>query len=90
MGMLGHSVMSNSAIPQTAAHQAPLAREFSRNNTGVSCHFLLQGIPRNPGIKLTSLASSALEGRSFTTVPPGKSVDGYDLIVKTRRSESDF
>ena len=90
MGMLGHSVMSNSAIPQTAAHQAPLAKEFSRKNTGVSCHFLLQGIPRNPGIKLTSLASSALEGRSFTTVPPGKSVDGYDLIVKTRSSESDF
>jgi len=26
----------------------------------------------DPGIKLTSLASSALAGRFFSTVPPGK------------------
>ena len=52
--------------------------------------FPTAGDPPNPGIKLTPLASSALESRFFTTVPPGKSVDGYDLIVKTRRLESDF
>ena len=28
--------------PQTAAHQAPLSLGFSRKNTGVGCHFLLQ------------------------------------------------
>ena len=30
------------ATPQTAAHQAPLSLGFSRQNTGVGCHFLLQ------------------------------------------------
>ena len=29
-------------IPQTAAHQAPLSLGFSKQNTGVGCHFLLQ------------------------------------------------
>ena len=28
----------------TVAHQVPLSMEFSRQNTGVDCHFLLQGI----------------------------------------------
>ena len=31
------------ATPWTVAHQALLSMEFSKN-TGVSCHFLLQGI----------------------------------------------
>ena len=31
-------------IPWTVAHQAPLSVEFSRQNTGVGCHFLHQGI----------------------------------------------
>jgi len=31
------------AIPWTVARQAPLSMEFSRKNTGVGCHFLLQG-----------------------------------------------
>ena len=30
------------ATPQTAAHQAPPSLGFSRKNTGVGCHFLLQ------------------------------------------------
>ena len=30
------------ATPQTAAHKAPLSLGFSRQNTGVGCHFLLQ------------------------------------------------
>ena len=30
--------------PRTAAHQAPLSMEVSSKNTGVGCHFLLQGI----------------------------------------------
>ncbi|XDA86920.1 hypothetical protein R6Z07F_016629 [Ovis aries] len=36
------SVLSNSAILWSVAHQAPLSMEFSRQ--GVGCHFLLQGI----------------------------------------------
>ena len=30
------------ATPETAAHQAPLSLGFSRQETGVGCHFLLQ------------------------------------------------
>ena len=36
-------------------------------NTGVGCHFLLQGIFPNPGIEPVSLMSPALAGASFTT-----------------------
>ena len=40
-----HSAVSHSLQPQwTAALQALLFMEFSRQNTGVRCHFLLQGI----------------------------------------------
>ena len=67
----------------TVAHQAPLSREFSRQEYW-SCHFQFQGIfPKqglnphllgssNPRIKSTFLVSPALAGRFFTTVPPGK------------------
>ena len=44
--------MSNSfATPWIVAHQAPLSMGFSRQNTGVVCHFLLQGIFPTQGIK---------------------------------------
>ena len=32
------------ADPRTVAHQAPLSMDFPGRNTGVDCHFLLQGI----------------------------------------------
>ena len=32
------------AAPWTVAHQASLSMKFSSKNTGVGCHFLLQGI----------------------------------------------
>ena len=32
------------ATPETAAYQAPLSLGFSGKNTGVGCHFLLQGM----------------------------------------------
>ena len=38
------------ATPWTAAHQAPLSRDFPSKNTGVGCHFLLQGIFPTPGL----------------------------------------
>ena len=47
-----HSVVSNSAIPWTAAHQAPLSMGFSRQEAGVGCHFLLQGIFLTQGSNL--------------------------------------
>ena len=48
--------MSNSCNPTlwTVPRQAPLSMGFSRQNTGVDCHFLLQGIfptqELNPGL----------------------------------------
>jgi len=36
----------------TVAHQFPLSIEFSRQDTGVGCHFLLQGIIPTQGLKL--------------------------------------
>ena len=41
-------------------------------NTQAGCHFLLQGNLPYPGTELASLASPALAGAVFTTVPPGK------------------
>ena len=42
------------ATPGAVAHQAPLSMGFSRKNTGVGCHFLLQEIfptqGLNPGL----------------------------------------
>ena len=58
------------ATPWTVAHQAPLSVEFSSKNTGVSCHFLLQGNLPDPGIGPASLASPALADRIFITEPP--------------------
>ena len=55
------------ATPRTVARQA---LSFSGRNTGVGCHFLLQGI--FPGIKPTPPASPALAGGFFTTAPPVK------------------
>ena len=42
---------------------------FPGKNTGVDCHFLLQGDPPDPEIKPVS---PALAGRFFTTEPSGK------------------
>ena len=38
--------------PWTAACQAPLSMGFPAKNTGVGCHFLLQGIFLTQGMKL--------------------------------------
>ena len=48
----GCSVMSDSAIPWTVALQAPLSMGFLGKNTGVGCHFLLQGIFQTQGLNL--------------------------------------
>ena len=45
---------------------------FSSMNTGMGCHFLLQGIFLTQGIEPKSPASPALAGGFFTTESPGK------------------
>ena len=61
------------ATTGTVAHQAPLSMEFSRQEYWSGLPFPTLGNLPDPGIKLMYLMSpSALEGRFFTTVPPGK------------------
>ena len=45
------------ATPWTVAYQAPLSMGFSRQGTGVGCHFLLQGIFPTQGPNLGLLHS---------------------------------
>ena len=59
------SVMSDSfATPRTVACQVPLSMGFPGKNTGVGCHFLLQGIFQtqalNPHLLHWQAASSPL------------------------------
>ena len=50
---------------------------FPGKNTGVACHFLLQGtFPTG-----TEHASPALAGGFFTTEPPGKALLGFTGIL---------
>ena len=57
--------------PGTVAHQAPLSMEFPRQEYWSGSPFPTPwGLP-DPGFELTSLASDALAGRFFTSVPPG-------------------
>ena len=64
------SVLSNSFLTlRTAAHQAPLSMGFSRQEHWSGLTFPPPGDPPDPGIEP---ASTALAGRLFTPVPPGK------------------
>ena len=60
------------ATPWTVAHQAPLSMEFSRQEYWSGLPFPTSEDLPNSGIEPTSLASPALAGEFFTTVPPGK------------------
>ena len=67
------SIVFNSAVQWTLAHQALLSVEFSRQEYWEGgCHFLNPSDLPDPGIEPSSLASPALGGEFFTTVPPGK------------------
>ena len=50
----------------TSACQTPPSMGFSREEYGVGCYDLLQGLFRT-GIELSSLMSPTLAGRFFTT-----------------------
>ena len=59
--MLSHLVVSDSVITWTVAHQAPLSMEFSGLEYWSELPFPTPGDLPNPGIKLMSLASLALQ-----------------------------
>ena len=68
--VLSCSVMSDSAIPWTVAHQAPLSMGFSRQEcwSGLPCP-PPGGLP-DPGMEPAPLMSPALAGVFFTTGAP--------------------
>ena len=81
------SVMSNSLRPrglQPARLLCPL--DFSGKNTGVGCHFLLQGIFTTQGLKPCLLCLLHQQADSFTTEPPGKLISSFishQIFLKT-------
>ena len=69
-------------MARTVARQAPLSMEFSRQDYWSRLPFPPPGYLPNPGIEAMSLASLALAGRFFTTVPPGKPTMEYQSAIK--------
>ena len=67
--MCVHSVVSNSAIPWTVAHQAPLSMGFPRQEYWSGLPFPTPEDLPDPGIKPVC---PALAGRFFTTALAGK------------------
>ena len=61
------SVLSDSLILWTVAHQAPLSMGFCRQEYWSELPFPPPGDLPNPGIEPTSLMSPAFSGRFFTT-----------------------
>ena len=64
--------MSDTVIPWTAARQAPLSMEFSRQENWSGLPFPPPGFLPNLGIKPKSSVSPALAGGCFTPVLPEK------------------
>ena len=60
------------AAPWTVAQQAPMSIEFSWQEYWSRLPFPTPGDSPNSGIEPASLASPALTGVFFTTVPPWK------------------
>ena len=60
--------------PWTVALQAPLSMGFSRQDYWNRLPFPTLEDLSNPGTKPMSLASPALAGRFFPTIPPGKPI----------------
>ena len=61
------SVVSDSATPQTVAHQAPLSIGFSMQEYRSGLPFPFPGDLPHPGIKPASLRSPALTAEFLTT-----------------------
>ena len=68
----GCSVVSNSAIPWTIAHQAPLSMGFPRQEYWSGSPFPSPEDLPDSEIESASLASPVLAGGFFTNVSPGK------------------
>ena len=62
------------ATPWTVACQSPPSMEFSRQEYGGGCHFLLQGIFLTQGLNPVSYRRQTLYRLSHKGIPTGKSV----------------
>ena len=75
--------------PWTVACQVPLSIELSRQEYWSRLPFPTPGDLPEPGTKPTSLASLALTGRFFSTVPLGSLMDSDTSPIK-ELIQSDF
>ena len=67
-----HSVMSNSVAPWTVPTSLLCPWNFPGNNTGVGCHFLLQGISPTQRLNPHLLSLLHWQADSLSLLPPGK------------------
>ena len=72
------------AAPWTVVFQAPVSLGFSRQEYWDRLPFPTSSDLPDPGIRPASVASPALAGRFFITVPPGKP-HVYKLVSHTPR-----
>ena len=74
------------ATPWTTAHQVPLSMGFSRQNTGVDCHFLLQGITQGSNLGLPHwrqiLYCLSHKGSPDSAKPPLKSLSQSSRLFR--------
>ena len=63
--------LTGCVTPQTVVLQAPLSMNFPGKNTGVGCHFLLQGISQTQGLNPCFWGLLHWGTDSSPTVPPG-------------------
>ena len=77
--VLSQSVISDSAIPWTVAHQTPQFVRFPRHEHWSGLPFPPPGDLLDPGIKPVS---PALAGRFLTIEPPGKSGELFVVVVQ--------
>ena len=77
--VLSHIAVSDSVTPRTVARQALLSLGFPGQEYWSGLPFPSPGDLPDPGIEPSSPASPALEGRFFTTEPPGKPILQYKI-----------
>ena len=80
--MPSDSVVSDSATPQTVAHQAPLSMGFSRQECWSEKPLLLPGDLPGLGTEPMSPASPVLAGEFFATEPLGSHMTYFFTIKK--------
>ena len=81
--LLSCPAVSDSLRLHRHSHQAPLSVEFTREDTGVGCHFLLQGIFPTQGLNVHLLSLLDWQLGSLPLVLPGKPHGAWMLGSKS-------